>query len=204
MTPRTPSGDRSTRSHILDAAERMVQSRGFNGFSYADIAAVLAISKPALHYHFPSKAELGLALVQRYEQRFFEALATVSDEDAPARLEYYASLYAGVLREQRMCLCGMLAAEYRTLSEPMQQSVVHFFERNEAWLSEVLTQGQREHTLAFTGSAREKAHMIISCLEGALLVARLYGDLDMFQTTAAGLLAGLTSAGVGEIADTAR
>ncbi|MFD6156120.1 TetR/AcrR family transcriptional regulator [Nocardia sp. NPDC060256] len=191
MTPRTASGDRGTRSHILDAAERIVQSRGFNGFSYADIAAVLTISKPALHYHFPSKAELGLALVQRYEQRFFEALSTVADRDAPVRLEHYASLYAGVLREQRMCLCGMLAAEYQTLSAPMQQSVVHFFERNQAWLTEVLTQGQRERALTFSGSPRAKAQMIISCLEGALLVARLYGDLDMFQTTAAGLLAGL-------------
>ncbi|MFI6170743.1 TetR/AcrR family transcriptional regulator [Nocardia sp. NPDC051052] len=203
MTSRPPRGDRSTRSHILDAAERMVQSRGFNGFSYADVAAALAISKPALHYHFPSKAELGLALVRRYEQRFFEALSTVGDRDAPARLEHYASLYAGVLREQRMCLCGMLAAEYRTLSEPMQQSVVHFFERNEAWLSEVLTLGQRERTLVFTGSTHEKARMIISCLEGAMLVARLYGDLDMFQTTAASLLAGLAPAPADETADTA-
>ena len=196
MTPRP------TSSHILDVAERLVQSRGFNGFSYADIAATLSISKPALHYHFPSKAELGLALVQRYEQRFFEALSAVDDREAPARLERYASLYAGVLREERMCLCGMLAAEYTTLSEPMRQSVVRFFERNKEWLSEVLTQGQRERTLTFAESPREKAHMIISCLEGSMLVARLYGDLDMFQTTTASLLAGLSS-GVGEITDTA-
>ncbi|MGF6882686.1 TetR/AcrR family transcriptional repressor of nem operon [Nocardia sp. GAS34] len=192
-----------TSSHILDVAEQLVQSRGFNGFSYADIAAALSISKPALYYHFPSKAELGLALVQRYEQRFFEALAAVDGADAPARLERYASLYAGVLREQRMCLCGMLAAEYSTLSAAMQASVAHFFERNVEWLSDALAQGLREGTLAFAGSPNEKAHMIISCLEGALLVARLYVDVDMFQTTAASLLSGLAAAPVGEIADTA-
>jgi len=196
MKPRPRSGDRGTSSHILDIAEGLVQSRGFNGFSYADIAAALAISKPALYYHFPSKAELGVALIRRYEQRFFDALSAIGDRDAPARLERYASLYAGVLREGRMCLCGMLAAEYSTLSEPMQQSVIHFSDRNEEWLSGVLTQGQRERTLAFAGTPRERAHMIISCLEGAMLVARLYGDVDMFQTTASSLLAGLsTSAG---------
>lgn len=191
MTPRTAGGDRGTPTRILDIAEELVQNRGFNGFSYADIAAAMAITKPALYYHFPSKSELGIALVRRYEQRFFDALSTVSDRDAPAKLEHYAGLYAGVLRAQRMCLCGMLAAEYSTLSEPMQQAVIRFFERNEAWLGEVLIQGQREGTLAFAGSPPEKAHLIISCLEGAMLVARLHGDFERFQATATNLLSGL-------------
>ena len=188
-----PSHPRGTSSHILDAAERLVQNRGFNGFSYADIATELAISKPALHYHFPGKAELGLALVQRYERRFFEALTAADGMDAPRRLEHYANLYTGVLQDQRMCLCGMLAAEYKTLSEPMQESVVHFFDRNELWLCEVLSQGRTEGTLTFAAAPRETAHMIVSCLEGAMLVARLYDDLDMFRTTAANLLTGITS-----------
>jgi TetR/AcrR family transcriptional regulator, transcriptional repressor for nem operon len=192
MTPRGSSGNNGTRTHILDAAERLVQSRGFNSFSYADIATELSISKPALHYHFPGKAELGVALIQRYEQRFFEALSNSDDLTAPQRLEHYVNLYAGVLRDQRMCLCGMLAAEYETLSEPMQKSVMHFFDRNEAWLSEVLTQGNEEGTLTISGSPRDKAHIIISSLEGAMLVARLYGDIDILQTTATHLLTGLT------------
>ena len=54
-----------------------------------------------------------------------------------------------------MCLCGMLAAEYKTLPEPMQQSVVHFFDRNELWLCEILTPGRTEGTLSFTASPRE-------------------------------------------------
>jgi TetR/AcrR family transcriptional regulator, transcriptional repressor for nem operon len=102
-----------------------------------------------------------------------------------------------------MCLCGMFAAEYSTLSALMQQSVAHFFERNEEWLCAVLTQGQREQTLTFAASSREKAHLIISCLEGAMLVARLNGDLDMSQTPATDLLTGLLSTPVGQIADTA-
>ncbi|MGW4774586.1 TetR/AcrR family transcriptional regulator [Nocardia sp. NPDC004278] len=199
MTPRPVSGDSSTRSHILDAAERLVQSRGFNGFSYADIAAELSISKPALHYHFPGKAELGLALIRRYERRFFEALSAVDEQSAPERLEYYASLYLGVLREQRMCLCGMLAAEYTTLSGPMQRAVIHFFDRNEAWLAEVLTQGRREGTLTFAESPHERAHVIIGSLEGAMLVSRLYGNLDILQTTVTHLMMGLAPGTTDEI-----
>ncbi len=59
-------GNSRTASRILDAAERLVQDRGFNGFSYADVAAELQITKPALHYHFASKAALGEALIARY------------------------------------------------------------------------------------------------------------------------------------------
>ena len=52
-----------TAGRILDVAERLVQLRGFNGFSYADVAAELGITKASLHYHFPGKAELGEALI---------------------------------------------------------------------------------------------------------------------------------------------
>ena len=47
-----------------------MQVRGFNGFSYADIASELGITKASLHYHFPGKAELGEALIERYADRF--------------------------------------------------------------------------------------------------------------------------------------
>src|SRR5690348_5536419 len=104
--------DAGTASRILDAAERLVQVRGFNGFSYADIAAELGITKPALHYHFASKADLGEALINRYSARFGEALAAIDagNAQAPAKLRHYAQLYLDVLSDQRMCLCGMLAA----------------------------------------------------------------------------------------------
>src|SRR5438309_620198 len=110
------SRERHTAGRILDVAERLVQSRGFNGFSYADVAAELGVTKASLHYHFPGKAELGEALINRYAGRFGEALQTIDLDggDVHARLEAYAALYASVLREQRMCLCGMLAADYET------------------------------------------------------------------------------------------
>src|SRR5438552_15891978 len=126
----------STASRVLDTAERLVQVRGFNGFSYADIAAELQITKASLHYHFASKADLGEALISRYSTRFFEALAEVdaTGAAAPVKLAAYAKLYADVLSEQKMCLCGMLAAEYPTLTRPMQAAVVVFFGHNEDWL----------------------------------------------------------------------
>jgi TetR/AcrR family transcriptional regulator, transcriptional repressor for nem operon len=186
-----------TATRILDSAERLVQSRGFNGFSYADVAAELGITKASLHYHFAGKAELGQALVERYAARFAGALDEIdaSGGDAPAKLDAYTRIYADVLSEKRMCLCGMLAADYETLPGPMRDAVLRFFDHNEAWLTGVLEQGQAEGSLTVDGSARQAAQALVGGLEGAMLIARPYGDPARFQTAATRLLDSLAAAG---------
>ncbi len=183
-----------TAERILDIAERLVQTRGFSNFSYADIAKELGITTASLHYHYRGKAELGQALITRYSERFTEALERIDRDtpDAREKLERYASLYAGVLEGERMCMCGILAAEYQTLPTSMRGSVIRFFDDNQRWLAGVLVDGQRDNTLSFIGSTDEVAQTILSTLEGAMLVARPYGDLARFHSTARQLLAGLS------------
>jgi TetR/AcrR family transcriptional repressor of nem operon len=205
MTVGSAREEAGTAGHILDVAEGLVQLRGFNGFSYADISSELGITRAALHYHFASKADLGLALITRYGGRFAEALAAVDNgQAAPAeRLAGYAALYAGVLSRGKMCLCGMLAAEYQTLPQPMRDAVTGFFEANESWLQKVLEEGRQDGSLRFAGSARDAARQVIACLEGAMLVARPFGDLERFNTVAASLLVGLTAPVGPAVPDTA-
>ena len=186
-----------TAERILDSAEQLVQVRGFNAFSYADVAGELGITKASLHYHFPGKAELGQALIARYSERFENALVEIDRNvaGAPAKLRAYADLYANVLRGERMCLCGMLAAEFETLPAPIRDAVIGFFDDNERWLARVLDEGRSERSLAFEGSPTDTARMVISSLEGAMLVARPYGEQKRFQTAASALVAGLTAGG---------
>jgi TetR/AcrR family transcriptional regulator, transcriptional repressor for nem operon len=193
MATRRRTSSPDTAAHILDVAERLVQRRGFNGFSYADVAAELQISKAALHYHFASKAELGEALLARYASRFAAALDALDALDAagagaPAKLDGYVKLYLDVLRNERMCLCGMLAAEYQTLPMPMRGAVVDFFDYNETWLTKVLDEGRDEGTLEFEGPTGDRARMIVGGLEGAMLVARPYGDIARFEVAATQLV----------------
>jgi TetR/AcrR family transcriptional repressor of nem operon len=192
--------DPGTAARILDIAEPLVQSRGFNGFSYADVAEELGITKASLHYHFAGKAELGKALIDRYAARFADALAAIDagEGDARAKLDAYARIYADVLADQRMCLCGMLAADYETLPGPMRDAVVRFFDDNEAWLVGLLDQGRAEGSLRLAGTPRDAAQAIVGGLEGAMLVARPYGDLARFQAAANQLLAGLASTPAGK------
>lgn len=194
MPSRNHGNKAGTAERTLDVAERLVQVRGFNGFSYADVATELGITKATLHYHFPGKAELGEALIARYRARFADALQSIDREtvDTRAKLNAYLGLYSAVLRGDRMCLCGILAAEYQTLPISMRQAIIEFFEDNEAWLATVVTHGQADGRITGSADPAHLAQMILDGLEGAMLVARTHGGLTRFQSSARQLLDTLT------------
>jgi TetR/AcrR family transcriptional regulator, transcriptional repressor for nem operon len=186
----------STATKILDVAEQLAQTRGFAGFSYADIAARLGITKASLHYHFPSKASLGCALVERYQTVFDRALNGIASDaraDASTKLRRYVALYEDVMVRDRMCLCGMLAAEYETLPEQVQHGLRRFFDANERWLTAILERGRLEEAVRFSGSAMERARILLGALEGAMLIARVYGDAKRFRSTALHVVGDLIS-----------
>jgi TetR/AcrR family transcriptional repressor of nem operon len=205
MSGHTPAAPDTTANRILDVAERLVQTRGFNGFSYADIAAEVGITKASLHYHFATKAELGRTLIARYTEAFETALQAITARlpHADERLRAYVKLYADVLANERMCLCGMVAAEYGTLPPQMQEAIRVFFEFNESWLAGLLDQGTREGCLSVRVPLHEAARMLVGALEGEMLVARAYGDPARFESAARLLLTQLAGS-TAPAADTRR
>jgi len=186
MRSAKPALAEPTRSRILDAAERLVQTRGFNGFSYADIALEVGLTQATPHHHFATKAKLGHALIGRYTDTFAAALERISREqpDAEDQLRAYVGLYSDVLMQERMCLCGMVAAEYGTLPAPMQHAIRTFFEFNEAWLTRLLERGSAAGRLSLHVEPTEAARMLTGALEGEMLVARAYGDPLRFASAA--------------------
>ncbi len=179
-----------TASRILDIAEHLVQTRGFNAFSYADIAAALNITKASLHYHFPSKAKLGESLIERYHTTFAAALTRIDagHQAEDAKLRAYVDIYAYVLNNDRMCLCGMLAADHATLPAAMRERVRLFFDANEAWLKQLLQRGRTSKRLVFSGTPLAGARYLVSALEGAMLLARSHGEAEWFLAAATRLL----------------
>jgi TetR/AcrR family transcriptional repressor of nem operon len=88
----------------------------------------------------------------------------------------------------------MLAADYDTLPGPMRAAVIRFFDHNEAWLLRVFEQGRAERSLRLDGPPREAARTLVGGLEGAMLLARPYGEPSRFQAAASQLLASIASA----------
>lgn len=179
-----------TASRILEVALRLVQVQGYNAFSYADVSAELGITKASLHHHFPTKAALGTALISGYTRDFLAALEAIDQRSqaAPAKLAAYADIYVQVVRDGRMCLCGMLASDFETLPRPMRLEVTEFFRANEAWLAGVFEEGRRAGTLRFEGDAGAMADLLVSSLEGAMLVARSLGGVAKFESVAKKML----------------
>ena len=166
---------------ILDIAERMARSGGYQGFSFREIAKEAGIKAASVHYHFPGKEELGVAVARRYTERFLAALGPPGDAAVPpsALLRRYVAAYRRSLVEDGlMCLCGMFGAEIAHLPPSVAAEARRFFEANLDWLVTVIErQNRREDVLA----AREEAMQILATLEGALILARSLDDPSVFD-----------------------
>lgn len=164
---------------ILDAAERLCQTRGFNGFSYRDLAEIVGIRSASIHYHFPTKADLGKALIVRYRHKLETVMGEIERKEptAAGRLRRFSGILREMLRdENRMCLCGILAAEAGTISDDMKAELRRFFEGCEKWLAGELHAGRQKGELSFSGSPAAAACTILSALEGAMMTSRAFGD----------------------------
>ena len=186
-----------TKEHILSSAQRLVQQRGFNGFSYADVADEVGIRKASLHHHFASKVDLGVALVEAYAVQFDQALADIerTSTTAPEKLRAYVAIYRATLNSDRMCMCGMLATEALTLDAAMLPRLKRFFVRNTEWLAQLLAEGRSQGAFTFDGAAADHARAALSTLQGASLVCRSSGDMDAFDRTTAILIDGFLRKG---------
>ncbi len=185
------------RDQILACAQRLVQTRGFNGFSYADIAKEVGIRKASLHYHFPTKTDLGVALLGMYAAMLDSALLNIGASSAPAdkKLAAYIGIYRDSLEAERVCLGGMLASEALTLDEALLPGLKRFFARNTQWLAGILAEGKAKRIFVLSGTAANHAHMFVSALQGALILARAAGDRKVFERTASTLISTLLRKG---------
>ncbi len=177
----------STRENLLEAAEDLVRSRGYSAFSYADLAAAVGITKPSIHHHFPTKEDLGVALVDFYSERFDMHLAAIAEAavSGAERLRSYAGLYLAGLRDERACLCAMLASDHAAAPERVRLGVAAFMERNLRWLSQVITEGSARGEFFRGIDPRAEAETVYAALLGAMFTARSLRRLDLFEAVAA-------------------
>ena len=182
-----------TREVIMSATRKMVQTRGYNGLSFRELAKEVGIKSASIHYHFPTKGDLGAALAKRYTEdgrAYLQALRGNSDDTAVWIKGYTDVFRMALVDDNRMCLCGIMAAEYDDLPPEVRVEVDNFTDVNVKWLSEVLAICRPQLS---ADQAQEQAMAIYAAVEGAQLVARGRGDIGVFDTTiqayrAAGLL----------------
>lgn len=169
-----------TRDEIITLADEFIRTRGFNAFSYADIAGIMDVRKPALHYYFPSKADLGISVIDRELQKM--ARLKEEDRDLPGdqQLKKLIEVFFNSSRQGRICLNGSLAPDYTTLPPPMKQKVEEMCRTILDWMAACLEKGRVEGRLSFQGEADDRALLVMSGLLSSLLLARVLGG-DVFE-----------------------
>lgn len=175
----------SAYNAILDVAEELVQKLGFNAFSYADIAQKIGIKNASIHYHFPSKVDLGKALMIRHTentQLFLEKLTKEHTNCKEIMVLYLKTIFATTYEtDRKMCLGGMLATEVLTLDPALQKEVTAFFALHQQWLKKILTQGKKQADFHFTEDSAKIAKQILTLIEGSLSLARLHADEEWLK-----------------------
>ena len=171
--------EKDTKVEILDLAENLLLDRGFNGFSYANISSALKIKNAAVHYHFPTKADLGVAIIQRAKERFADWTQNdrMAGKSATEKLEAFFRSYLRFLEAgHQVCLGGALETDFKTLPTEMQGATQKFASDILVWMEGILEEGRGKHIFSFPGAARDQAILILSSLQGALQMTRAVGS----------------------------
>jgi len=170
---------------ILTTTQMLIQTRGYNGFSFRDIAEEVGVKSASIHYHFPTKVRLAVVATQIYRENFGEALTALEQEspDAIGRLRGYAGFFDKTLNENdRICLCAMLASDADALPDAVLEETRLFFDDQLAWIEDVLKQGVEKNEIQCALNPEKFAKVFLSALEGGMVVFRNMGkkhDLNL-------------------------
>lgn len=179
----------TTKEKILDAAEHRVRSAGFAEMSFRDLASDVGIKSASVHYHFPTKPDLGEALVQRYADQFKARLDEIDTDDLTVALDGFVFLYAeALILGEAICLCAIMGAEAIGLPDAVNQKTRDFFAYNATWLEDLFEKHLNDRKPT-------SATMIVAALEGAMIVASASKDREIFDKVAKAALRCATTMG---------
>lgn len=166
----------ATRAEIINLADELIRTKGFNAFSYADIAETMEIRNAAIHYHFPTKEDLGVQVIEAELERIAQHRQEWSGLPADEQIKKIMEGFFDKSRKGVICLTSSLAASFDTLGPVMQQKVQQLCESFLHWIATCLERGREEMTLHFQGKAYDRALLLLSGLLSSLLLSRVLGD----------------------------
>ena len=162
---------------LLKAAENKVRLGGYDNFSFRELAAEVGIKSASVHYHFPTKADLGAELAHQYTDSFLAALGDPVSIHAEGKdpIKAYTQLFRNALiNDDQMCLCGLLGAQGESLPDKVRTEVKRFFSENLIWL-------RKAHTVNGAVDPAQAAITTISLLEGAMMISKALNDHSHFE-----------------------
>jgi TetR/AcrR family transcriptional regulator, transcriptional repressor for nem operon len=177
-----------TRTALLESAERAARQRGFDAFSYADLARDVGIRKASIHHHFPKKADLALDLLERYASTFMDTLTQIEETGTSGtdKLSAYLDLYRDAVDGgTQLCLCVAFSAGRANLPDPVLRRLNQFHEDSAAWLKRVFIEAETDGSIPGLSDPAAEAHATLALMEGAQLLSRAAGEISPFDRATA-------------------
>jgi TetR/AcrR family transcriptional repressor of nem operon len=176
-----------SRDRILDAAQGLVMAQGFAGTTIDDILKKAELTKGAFFHYFKGKAELARALVERHAKSdlaMFEEFAARAEaastdplEQVLLFLEYFEKYISNSLDPSPGCMYAVYTYESMQFEPTVRDFVADILRQ---WTSIYVRKFQEvldRYEPAIPVTARQLAEMIVSIVEGGLVLQRAYGDV---------------------------
>ncbi len=170
-----------TKAEIIRIGDNLIREKGFNAFSFSDISKQLNIRNASIHYHFPTKTHLGVAIVAEHQAQLENLIKTSDGKDPLKKLNAFLSIYTYAKSENKICLVGSLATDLYTVEPQIQTELKKFVDNILNWVTATLDEGRNKKVFFFDINARTKALMIITNMLAAVQLTRLTGKQDFQQ-----------------------
>ncbi len=161
------------KEQIITEANTLLVEKGFNAFSYKTITEKIDIKTSSIHYHFPTKRDLGIAIIQKHQQAFEQTIAKTNGKTALEKIGKLFLYYKRLVAEQKVCIVGALTSDINTLDEPLRQEILIFSEAIVNWTASILQDGQTQKVFKPLPNTKLKAKQIIASLMALVQIARI-------------------------------
>ncbi|SFP53038.1 TetR/AcrR family transcriptional regulator [Parafilimonas terrae] len=167
-----------TRIEIVKIADALIREKGYNAFSFTDIARQLNIKNASVHYHFPTKTDLGIAIIHQHQQQLSAIIKNNQDSDCMKKMNAFFSIYTIAKSENKICLVGSLATDLYTVEPEIQDELKKLVKHILGWVTAILEEGRAKKVFYFDIDARTKALMIVTNMLAAVQLTRLTTKKD--------------------------
>lgn len=168
----------TTKENIIQQADFLVRNKGYNAFSFKDISNAIGIKTASIHYHFPVKADLGVAVIEQHLESLSHLMEEFRNRSPLEKLDRFFAIYSQIQSEDKVCLVGSLATDLNTVDENIKTKLQTFASAFLDWVSLFLEEGRNDHTFQFWGTPRTKALMIITNMIAIVQLSRLTDQED--------------------------
>jgi len=172
-----------TKTALLDCAEELIQRVGVNAMSYKHLSDEIGIRKASIHYHFPKKEDMVVALLCRCRDVHCEMYRTIANSDDTARNKILAiaDLYASSLEAGKVCAVGMLSVEFESLGEAAQEATRLSIDAASKIFETIFVQAINEGLIPKTTNAYDAAYGFFCFLLGTQVLSRCTNGADGFR-----------------------